>query len=382
MRTHRIIWTMAALGAAACAGPATAPGGEHADHARQHGDHAKHHAAHSQEHAEYVKQHGAHLAHLAHGGHASALGAALGRLVQVQDPGAGRPRVMIGVSMGPVSEALAAQLGVDPSRVVMITDLTEGMPAQAAGLLRFDIITGVDGESPVTDEVLRARVLAKAPDEAVRLRILRAGQEREIVVRVRAVEDVVVEGGEDGDAPRARVRVAPPDAPAPPRAPRAPQAQAEREIARALREHARAEGDRARAIWQEFGDEQRQAMAQLMDELRGLEVELNPEAREAIKRAMEEVQRAMRQGMDFEFRMGDAAPEIEFFPNQGDDGVVILQEPQPAPGAPGQWSRRTPGPGALFERNPALDERLNGLEERLTRLEEMLERLLEREDRR
>ena len=85
----------------------------------------------------------------------------------------------IGVLLAPVSDALAAHVGEGG---LMISNLVVGSPAEAAGLRRFDIIRGINGEAlkdvtAVTDAVKQAGVGGR-----VELRVLRAGAERTIAL--------------------------------------------------------------------------------------------------------------------------------------------------------------------------------------------------------
>jgi S1-C subfamily serine protease len=101
------------------------------------------------------------------------------------DPASSRKR--IGVELGRVGEATAAQLRIDRDRATLITGVAEGSPAQRAGLQRFDIVTGVDGSDWASPSFLREAVHAKPAGEAVRLSILRGGQPIEVAVDVESV---------------------------------------------------------------------------------------------------------------------------------------------------------------------------------------------------
>lgn len=66
----------------------------------------------------------------------------------------------------------------------LITDVLAGTPAQAAGVQRGDLITGVDGR-PIEDmAALGARIRATRPGTIVTLEIMRNGHKLEIDVRV------------------------------------------------------------------------------------------------------------------------------------------------------------------------------------------------------
>ena len=62
--------------------------------------------------------------------------------------------------------------------------MTEGSPAQKSGLLQGDIVTAINGE-PVSDVAdLRNKIAMTPPNTELKLRILRDGKEKEVVVTV------------------------------------------------------------------------------------------------------------------------------------------------------------------------------------------------------
>ena len=85
------------------------------------------------------------------------------------------PRRIIGVVTNPVDGALAAQLDLEPGAALVIESVLPENPAAAAGLKQWDVVTAIDGVSPVTLDRLRAAINAKAQTEALRLSVLRAG---------------------------------------------------------------------------------------------------------------------------------------------------------------------------------------------------------------
>ncbi|MFN0057568.1 MAG: PDZ domain-containing protein [Planctomycetota bacterium] len=93
-----------------------------------------------------------------------------------------RKRVMIGINMKPVSEELAAQCGVEADQAVVVAEVVEGYAAEQAGLKKHDIIVAIDGKSGVTTEDVTAAVSGKKSGDELRLRVLRNGQTRDIVV--------------------------------------------------------------------------------------------------------------------------------------------------------------------------------------------------------
>lgn len=93
-------------------------------------------------------------------------------------------RPHLGVQVGSVPAPLADHLALDASHCVLILSVTKGGPAEKAGLRKNDILLGVDGGHAVTDQTLRAAVGKKQPGDAMLLRILRRGEERDLEVEV------------------------------------------------------------------------------------------------------------------------------------------------------------------------------------------------------
>lgn len=96
------------------------------------------------------------------------------------------PKSMIGAGLGTPDAAIAHHLRIDPSKVTMVTGIVEGLPAQAAGIERYDLIVAVNGDGDASSERLR-RVLRDAePGSKIKLEIRRGGEVRK--VEVTAVE--------------------------------------------------------------------------------------------------------------------------------------------------------------------------------------------------
>ncbi|MFZ4575124.1 MAG: PDZ domain-containing protein [Phycisphaerales bacterium] len=89
-------------------------------------------------------------------------------------------RKMIGLELGRLSDALAAQSGVVPGRACLVTRVVPGSPAQVAGVQMWDVIAGVEGQPDGSYASLRAGVSAKAPGEAIELTIKRGGAEMKL----------------------------------------------------------------------------------------------------------------------------------------------------------------------------------------------------------
>ncbi len=99
-------------------------------------------------------------------------------------PGDNRPR--LGVGIEDVDGALAAQLGLAEGEGLVITSVAEGSAAAKAGVQKHDILTRLDGKSPVTLEVLLDTLAQKKAGDEVSLRVLRAGKTVDLVATLQA----------------------------------------------------------------------------------------------------------------------------------------------------------------------------------------------------
>lgn len=91
-------------------------------------------------------------------------------------------RTYIGVTLDSVSRETAAQLELDRERVALVSHVYAGTPAERAGLLRYDVITSVDGSTPASPSRVRAAIRDKKPGESLSLGVVRAGKPLDVVV--------------------------------------------------------------------------------------------------------------------------------------------------------------------------------------------------------
>jgi serine protease Do len=91
-------------------------------------------------------------------------------------------RGYMGVSIQEVTPALAKTFGLEASRGALVGDVTQGSPAQRADIARGDIILEINGEPVYDSRALRLKISETAPGTAVKLKLLRDGNEREVSV--------------------------------------------------------------------------------------------------------------------------------------------------------------------------------------------------------
>jgi len=119
-----------------------------------------------------------------------------GPILTVLDDG-GQPLLMLGVFRGGVGDGqLVYTPDLDPSTAEArfglrsepadgarrVSKVCSGLPADLAGLAPHDVIVRVDGQAPVTEQLLHESAAAKAEGERLHLTIVRNGEQREIVL--------------------------------------------------------------------------------------------------------------------------------------------------------------------------------------------------------
>ena len=93
-------------------------------------------------------------------------------------------RGWLGVTIQPVTSELAEQFKLKEARGAIISDVTEGSPADKGGLRRGDVILEFEGKN-VTDSVnLRNRVAATAPNTKVTFKVSRNGKLKTITLAI------------------------------------------------------------------------------------------------------------------------------------------------------------------------------------------------------
>lgn len=93
-------------------------------------------------------------------------------------------RAWLGVLVSGVTPEDAEYYGLSRVSGVLVQDVTERSPADRAGLLREDVIIGVDGEQVDRGGGLQQLVAEHRPGDEVSLQIVRDGDERELVVEL------------------------------------------------------------------------------------------------------------------------------------------------------------------------------------------------------
>lgn len=93
-------------------------------------------------------------------------------------------RGSIGVGLTNLTAPLRDALDLEPHAGALVQDVGKDAPAARAGLRRYDVVVGVDGQAVQSDEALIRYVAGQAPGTAVTLQIWRPGGARDITVKL------------------------------------------------------------------------------------------------------------------------------------------------------------------------------------------------------
>jgi serine protease Do len=93
-------------------------------------------------------------------------------------------RGFVGVILIDVTPALQRSLNLGAARGALVQDVTDGSPAERAGVRPYDVIVQLDGRDIVTNEELIRDVSGRQPGTVVRLEIVRDGRRSTVPVKL------------------------------------------------------------------------------------------------------------------------------------------------------------------------------------------------------
>ncbi len=107
-------------------------------------------------------------------------------------------RGYMGVALHDIDIDLQHSLHIPVSHGAVVQDVTEGSPAERAGIRPYDVIVGFEGQPVANDDELIHEISARAPGSSTQLRVLR--DSREFTVSVKLSERPPREGEKKRDA--------------------------------------------------------------------------------------------------------------------------------------------------------------------------------------
>jgi serine protease Do len=111
-------------------------------------------------------------------------------------------RAFIGVEMRPLDRQMAAKLGVQDRKGVLVNDVVPGSPAAEAGVQELDVITAFDDQPVQGTRSLQEIVERSAVGQPHRLTVFRDGKQLTLSVAVKPLPGDVAKAG-PGRAPQA-----------------------------------------------------------------------------------------------------------------------------------------------------------------------------------
>lgn len=100
----------------------------------------------------------------------------------------------LGVGLGRVSEALAAQLGLERGEGILVEQVEKGSPAEKAGFAKNDVIVKIDDQVVLSDEQLRKLIGYSKPGMALNVEVVRKAKRQMLTVELGGTEHAPVIG--------------------------------------------------------------------------------------------------------------------------------------------------------------------------------------------
>jgi serine protease Do len=111
-------------------------------------------------------------------------------------------RGFLGAAIQDIDRALAESLDLTEREGALVSGVTPGSPAEAAGLARGDVIRSMNGRAVRSSSRFRNEVAAQAPGTPVRLEVMRDGRARTVVARLDTLKEPAEKQAPRAAAPR------------------------------------------------------------------------------------------------------------------------------------------------------------------------------------
>jgi serine protease Do len=115
-------------------------------------------------------------------------------------------RGYMGVALRDVDNDIERSLKLPVSHGAMVQDVTEGSPAERAGLHPYDVVVALDDQPIANDDQLIREIAARAPGSAARLTLVRDGREQAVTVKLAERPPRDTAEDHEPQAPQDRVR--------------------------------------------------------------------------------------------------------------------------------------------------------------------------------
>ncbi|MGQ0628195.1 MAG: PDZ domain-containing protein [Phycisphaerales bacterium] len=92
------------------------------------------------------------------------------------------PKTMLGVTLENPAEQLASHLGLDAEACTVITGTHDGLPAEKAGIKKYDVVVAIEGKAPAGPSAIRERLKSLNPGEKLNLTIIHKGEKKDVAV--------------------------------------------------------------------------------------------------------------------------------------------------------------------------------------------------------
>ena len=92
-----------------------------------------------------------------------------------------------GLSIRPVSDRLAQQLGLSEAEGLVVTSIETDSPAETAGLLPRDVIVSIDGEPVASNQAVRDQLVDRRAGDTIRLGVVRRGRALDVPLQLAEV---------------------------------------------------------------------------------------------------------------------------------------------------------------------------------------------------
>ncbi len=93
-----------------------------------------------------------------------------------------QPKVMVGIVMDEPSEALRLHLGLTEGETTIINSVIKGLPADEAGLEKFDIVVAVNGKSPASAGNIHEAIQELDPGDDIQFTVIHKGKKHTIEI--------------------------------------------------------------------------------------------------------------------------------------------------------------------------------------------------------